>query len=59
MSGYLRNFVDAKTMSFLVKDKNLLVKCKRIWTKVKSIMESKKFMTGVLRKLFKNQDKIL
>ena len=38
-----RNFVDVKTMSFLVKDKKLLVKSKRIWAKIKSIIGRKKF----------------
>ena len=30
MSGYLKNFVDAKTMSFLVEDEKLLKKYKEI-----------------------------
>ena len=37
--GYMKNFGDTKTMSFLTKYEEVMLKCNKIWSKVKSVIK--------------------
>ena len=39
MTGYAKKFNEKSTMSFIVKDKNLLKKCSKIWETIEGLMK--------------------
>lgn len=39
MNGYVKRFNETNSMSFLIKDKQLLIKYKKIWDKVSGIIK--------------------
>ena len=41
MTGYVRKFNENSTMSFRVKDKQLLKNCNKIWEKIEKINEDR------------------
>ena len=43
IGGWVKNFDDAKTISFLVNDKKLLIKFNEIWGKILKNIRRKKF----------------
>ena len=48
ISGYMMNFRDTKTMSFLTKDEEVLLKYNKIWSKLKSVKKINLLVTQCL-----------
>ena len=58
MSGYIKYFENGgKSMSFIVKDDNLLDKYNKIWDKIKNKLNIKFHSKPVYEKIYKNQSK--